>query len=211
MDFNAIKPYSKNPKKHPDVQLKAIANSIKEFGWRQPIVVWKDWTIIVWHWRYFAYQKYKDEMSLPEPRIEEAKDLDDKKITAYRIADNKLNESDWDMEILKEEFQKIDPLLIDMTWFDNSFINIKKEEMEVLNNIKENEFLEYTQDVKDFNKKNEDVILEKQGIKWEYKERFPVIFWFDDEEEYNLVKTFFQKGNWFDKEKLIEIMWLTKN
>ena len=54
-------------------------------------------------------------MSLPEPRIEEAKDLDDKKITAYRIADNKLNESDWDMEILKEEFQKIDPLLIDMT------------------------------------------------------------------------------------------------
>ena len=37
--------------------------------------------------------------------------------------------------------------------------------MEVLNNIKENEFLEYTQDVKDFNKKNEDVILEKQGIK----------------------------------------------
>ena len=44
-----IKLYSKNAKKHPDQQLKLIARSLKEYGWRQPIVVDKNNTIIVGH------------------------------------------------------------------------------------------------------------------------------------------------------------------
>ena len=67
-----IKPYAKNSKKHPDSQLKLIAKSIKEFGWQQPIVVDKNNEIIVGHGRWFAYEKYKNEMSLPEPEIKKA-------------------------------------------------------------------------------------------------------------------------------------------
>jgi hypothetical protein len=71
-----IKPYSKNAKEHPDTQLKQIARSIKKFGWRQPIVVDKNNEIIVGHGRYFAYEKYKDEMGLPAPKIEKAANYD---------------------------------------------------------------------------------------------------------------------------------------
>jgi len=46
-----IKPYTKNAKKHPEKQLKQIAESIREFGWQQPIVVDKDNEIIVGHGR----------------------------------------------------------------------------------------------------------------------------------------------------------------
>jgi len=53
-----VKLYEKNPKKHPDIQLKQIASSLKEFGWRQPIVIDKNETIIVGHGRWLAYQKY---------------------------------------------------------------------------------------------------------------------------------------------------------
>ena len=55
-----IKPYPKNYKKHPDSQLKIIARSLKEYGWRQPIVVDKDDIIIVGHGRWMAYKKYPE-------------------------------------------------------------------------------------------------------------------------------------------------------
>ena len=47
-----IKPYEKNPKKHPDSQLKLIALSLKEYGWRQPIVIDNNNEIIVGHGRW---------------------------------------------------------------------------------------------------------------------------------------------------------------
>lgn len=68
------KPYEKNAKKHSSEQLFKIARSIKEFGWRQPIVCDKDDVIIVGHGRYWAYEKYKNDMKLPEPRGSEFRD-----------------------------------------------------------------------------------------------------------------------------------------
>lgn len=96
-----IKPYQKNAKKHPDKQLKQIANSLKEFGWRQPIVIDKNDEIIVGHGRWLAYSKYPE--GIKEPCIVKADDLTDEQVKAYRLADNKLNESDWEMDLAIEE------------------------------------------------------------------------------------------------------------
>lgn len=124
MTIDQIKPYDKNQKKHPDKQLKQIARSIKEFGWQQPIVVDKNGIIIVGHGRYFAYIKYKVEMGLPEPRIEVADKLNEEQVKAYRLADNKLNESDWDMEFVVEELRELNlkGFDIDLTGFDRDLL-----------------------------------------------------------------------------------------
>lgn len=116
-----ITPYPKNAKKHPDKQLKQIADSVNEFGWQQPIVVDKEGVIIAGHGRYQAYQKY----NLPEPPIQVA-DLTKKQANAYRLADNKLNESEWDMNLVVEELKELEELA-PLTGFDMDLL-IEPEE-----------------------------------------------------------------------------------
>ena len=117
-----IKPYLKNAKKHSDKQLKAIADSIREFGWQQPIVVDKNNEIIVGHGRYFAFEKYGKEMNLPEPEIKVADNLTEQQVKAYRLADNKLNESEWDMGLAIEELKELDEKMFDLTGFDKDLL-----------------------------------------------------------------------------------------
>lgn len=114
-----IKPYDKNAKKHPDRQLKQIANSLRDFGWQQPIVVDKDGVIIVGHGRWLAYQKFPE--GIAEPRIEVA-DLTEEQAKAYRLADNKLNESEWDMGLVIEELKGLSPEMFDLTGFDKDLL-----------------------------------------------------------------------------------------
>ncbi len=122
-----IQPYPDNAKKHPDKQVEMIAKSIKRFGWQQPIVVDKQGIIIVGHGRYQAYIKHPEGMD--EPWItdnegntisgKQGRELTAKEVKAYRLADNKLNESDWDLEITIEELHDIDdPALQELTGFD---------------------------------------------------------------------------------------------
>lgn len=115
-------PYSKNAKKHPDSQLKQIAASLKEFGWQQPIVVDKNNEIIVGHGRYFAYQKYPE--GIEKPWVQKADKLTPEQVRAYRLADNKLNESDWDMDLAIEELKELDNLGYDIsiTGFDKDLL-----------------------------------------------------------------------------------------
>lgn len=117
-----IIPYEKNAKRHPDKQLKEIAASVQEFGWRQPIVVDRNNVIIVGHGRYFAYQKYGAEMNLKAPWIERAIDLNDEQVKAYRLADNKLNESEWDMQLVIDELRGLSPTMLDLTGFDKDLV-----------------------------------------------------------------------------------------
>jgi len=107
-----ITPYSKNAKKHPNKQLQQIADSVNEFGWQQDIVVDKEGVIIAGHGRYAAYKKH----DLPEPPIKVA-DLTEKQANAYRLADNKLNESEWDMPLVIEELKTLEELA-PLTGFD---------------------------------------------------------------------------------------------
>ena len=97
-----IKPYVKNAKKHPKKQVEQIANSIKEFGFNQPIVVDKDNIVIVGHGR-FEGAKLLNLKEVPVLKV----DLTEEQAKAYRLADNKLNESEWDMELVMEDLKEL--------------------------------------------------------------------------------------------------------
>ena len=91
-----IHPYEKNPRRNDDA-VEAVANSIKEFGWRQPIVVDKDNVIIAGHTRWKAAKKLK----LKTVPVLVADDLSEEQVRAYRIADNSTGElATWDFDIL---------------------------------------------------------------------------------------------------------------
>jgi len=109
-------PYEKNGKIHTQKQIKQVADSIKAFGFKQPIVIDKDNIVIVGHGRLEASKLLK----LDQVPCLIAEDLTDDQIKAYRLADNKLNESDWDMELVIEEIEILSDDLVRLTGFDNS-------------------------------------------------------------------------------------------
>ena len=111
IDINQIKPYEKNAKKHPAEQIGRIANSIREFGFRQPLVIDKDDVLVIGHGRLAAAKRLGYE-SVPCVR---ADDLTEEQIKALRLADNKTNESDWDIDFLNIELDDITD--IDMSQF----------------------------------------------------------------------------------------------
>lgn len=111
MKIDEVKPYPNNPRKN-DSGVDAVANSIKEFGWQQPIVVDKDNVIIVGHTRYKAAKK----LGMKEVPVVVADNLTDEQVKAYRLADNKTGElTDWDDDLLNDELD--DVLDIDMSDF----------------------------------------------------------------------------------------------
>lgn len=99
-----VAPYPDNAKKHPKSQVKKIVASIKKNGRKQPIVVDKDYVIIVGHGRYAAAKM----MKLKEIPVIVATDLDEQTAAEYRLEDNKTNESQWIIENLVKELQKLD-------------------------------------------------------------------------------------------------------
>ena len=129
-----IKPYPKNAKKHDKKQIEAIAKSIKEFGFNQPVVVDKKGVIIVGHGRYEAATKILGMKDKDIPIV--VANLTPKQATAYRIADNKLNESAWDMSLVMEEIKDLDVKMIELTGFSldklsDQFADMAKNNKEV--------------------------------------------------------------------------------
>ena len=114
-----IRPYEKNQKKHPKKQIEQVANSIKEFGMNQPIVVDKQGVIIVGHGRYEALKLLKWEI---KPEYIKVVDLTEEQAKAYRLADNKLNESEWDMALVIEELKGLSEPMLELTGFDKDLI-----------------------------------------------------------------------------------------
>jgi len=108
-----IKAYAKNAKKHPEEQVKAIANSIKEFGFRQPLVLDKNMEIIVGHGRLAAAKL----LGMTVVPVVMADDLTEEQVKAFRLADNKTNESAWDFELRDAELAELAELDIDMAQF----------------------------------------------------------------------------------------------
>lgn len=118
LELSKIKPYPKNTKKHPQKQIKQIADSIKEFGFNQPLVIDKDNVIIVGHGRYEA-AKLLNLDKVPVLQV----NLSEKKAKAYRLADNKLNESDWDMDLVIEELKSLeDDALVALSGFEKDLL-----------------------------------------------------------------------------------------
>ena len=101
IDINKILPYINNPRKNLNID--KVASSIKEFGFQQPIVVDKDYTIIVGHTRFEAAKK----LGLKEVPVQIA-DLTENQTKAYRIADNRLNQdASWDTKLLNLELNDL--------------------------------------------------------------------------------------------------------
>ena len=111
VEVEKIRPYERNAKTHTGRQVEQIANSIRQFGFRQPIVLDKNGVIIIGHGRYQAAMQLKMK-TVPCVRAE---DLTEEQVAALRLADNKLNESDWDMDNLEKELAEIQD--IDMAEF----------------------------------------------------------------------------------------------
>jgi len=92
-----LKPYDRNPRKNLNVD--KVADSLKEFGFQQPIVVDKDMIVIVGHTRLEASKK----LGFKEVPVLIA-DISPEKAKAYRITDNRLNQdSSWDYKLLNFE------------------------------------------------------------------------------------------------------------
>lgn len=112
MKLSDLTPYDKNPRKNDDA-VKYVKASIKEFGFKVPIVIDKDNVIIAGHTRY----KASKELNIDEVPCIIADDLTEEQIKAFRLADNKVSEAaTWDMELLDEELDGI--FDIDMSLFD---------------------------------------------------------------------------------------------
>jgi DNA modification methylase len=98
-----IRPYPNNPRTN-DNAVEAVAASIREYGWRQPIVVDSDGVIICGHTRYKAAQK----LGLDQVPVHVATDLSPEKIRAYRIADNQSADlADWNYDLLPIELKEL--------------------------------------------------------------------------------------------------------
>lgn len=98
-----IKPYERNPRIN-DKAVQFVANSIREFGFRQPIVVDKEMVIIVGHTRWKASQL----LGLKEVPVIVADDLSEEQVKAYRIADNSVADvSSWDYDMLDIEMKDL--------------------------------------------------------------------------------------------------------
>jgi DNA modification methylase len=110
-DIHSIKPYERNPRINDDA-VAAVASSLREFGFRQPIVVDSDGTIIAGHTRYKAALQ----LGLTKVPVHVAIDLTPEQVRAYRIADNKTGEiAEWDLNILPIELAELKTAEFDMS------------------------------------------------------------------------------------------------
>ena len=116
MPIGSVKPYDRNPRRN-DAAVDAVANSITEFGFKNPIIVDKDLVIIAGHTRLKAAKK----LGLKEVPVVIASDLSEEQAKAYRIADNSVADlSEWDYDKLLEEIDSID---FDMSDFGFKFVD----------------------------------------------------------------------------------------
>ena len=109
-----LKPYKKNAKKHNKEQVEQIANSIKEFGFTQPVIIDKHNSVVAGHGRILGAKK-AGLKKVPTVCLEE---LTEEQIKAYRLVDNKLNESEWDSVLLAQELEEVKDLNMDLFGFD---------------------------------------------------------------------------------------------
>lgn len=110
-----IKPYENNPRDNTKAVDKVV-ESIRAYGWQQPIVVDKNNVIIVGHTRYQAAKK----MKLKKVPVKVAKNLTEEQVKGYRISDNKTSDySIWDNKKLLKELEELEKKAV-YTGFDTS-------------------------------------------------------------------------------------------
>ena len=129
--IDSLKPYARNAKKHPQTQIENVAESIRQFGWVQPIVVDGSGCIVIGHCRYEASKR----IGLTEVPVVEVSDLTEEQIRKLRLLDNKLNESPWDVSLLEADIADLDFSEFDVDW------KLKDDEEEIKGEVKFTEVL----------------------------------------------------------------------
>lgn len=137
--IDQIKPYENNPRINDDA-VQETANSIKEFGFQQPIVVDKNNVVIVGHTRLKAAKKLK----LKKVPVVIADRLSDEQVKAYRLADNKTGElAEWDVRLLQIELDDILNLDMDSFGFETQIeFDPLNEEIPSIDEPKKEEYFE---------------------------------------------------------------------
>lgn len=107
-----IVPYAANAKKHDKRQINNVAESIKQYGFVQPIVIDRDGVIVIGHCRAMAAKK----LGMEEVPCVCVDDLTPEQVNALRLVDNKSNESDWDFDLLADELPGLDLSAFDFDW-----------------------------------------------------------------------------------------------
>ena len=119
--ISQIIPYENNPRDNEGA-VDAVAASIREFGFKVPIIIDKNNVIVAGHTRLKAAQK----LGLESVPCVLADDLTEEQVKGFRIADNKTAElADWDFDLLRSEMKKIGG--IDMSEFGFMVEELKKE------------------------------------------------------------------------------------
>lgn len=118
-----LKPYVNNPRFNDDA-VEYVANSIKEFGFKVPIIVDKNNEIVAGHTRYKAALA----LGLDEVPTIVADDLSEEQIKAFRLADNKVSEkASWNIELLSEELEDLDLDMDDFGFETDLDIDIEED------------------------------------------------------------------------------------
>ena len=155
-------PYINNPKEHPASQVKKIASSIRKFGFRVPLLVRSDYEVVAGHGRILAVenhlvgqlgdllkdleegtQRFNTLSHINEGEVPciVSDDMTEEQAQAFRIADNKVAESGWDLELLEIELEELEA-----EDYDIDILGFEEEELEDLGLI-----------IPDFNPQTEDV------------------------------------------------------
>lgn len=118
-------PYARNPRKISEQAVSAVAGSIKEFGFKSPIIVDKDGVIINGHTRLRAARL----LGLATVPVIVADDLTPEQVRAYRLADNRVAEfTDWDHDMLQVELDDIGDVDLSFALFDDVTDETQKQE-----------------------------------------------------------------------------------
>ena len=126
-NIDEIIPYENNPRKNDDA-VQYVANSIKQFGFKVPIIIDKENVIVAGHTRY----KAANELGLKEVPVILADDLTPEQVKAFRLADNKVSEqASWNYDLLNLELEDID-----LNMEDFGFLETNNDD--IINNVIEN-------------------------------------------------------------------------
>lgn len=127
-----IKLYEKNAKNHPEWQIEQIKNSIKEFGYNDPIAIDENNIIVEGHGRYIALK----ELGYKEIEVLKLSHMSNEQKKAYIIAHNKTcMNTGFNLEMLEEELQSISELDLTLTGFTEfeieDMLNIKNNDINI--------------------------------------------------------------------------------
>jgi len=169
LNVEVLKIYENNPRINKK-SIEKVAESIKAYGWKVPIVVDEDMIILAGHTRLSAAKL----LNIKEVPVHIAKELTEEQKTAFRIMDNKSHDySEWDNKLLGIEFEKLS-----LTDFDLDMTGFNLEE---INKITDGVFLEFDSpalEMSDTNWQADDVHIPETNVK-----QFMLLFNITDIEE----------------------------